>query len=462
MPDSEEAEKEKRRELRRERIRKVGEGLKRVGGGISRSPYSALEKLTSGAGFLKSILKWLVTWGVVFGLVALIAAGAIFAVRCTQTGTCGVVLSSIFGGLEKVGAARATEEQALTIFDYFWNPQKIAESMMVSWEKKTVEEEKFGVKIVSFEIEESLYYSTEDPISAIATMNVKAPKDESIEIDFSKACKLDGYDKEIKVSGPFTDAGGKKITVPAEGEDDFDVTCKFLDGFMETELKVDLSRKKVTFKPSYNFKQDVNWYVKSKVDEPVADEKTGATMAIKKGPMILKLYSQSKQPFYEDRPYKLFFELENNKIVWGGRLDEIKDIKLKLPSDVELITKEFCDFEEDNEEESGGNYKTYKLNKIKSDRINIKCDVPGFLLKYDLTGEECISLLKDNIRTSCEFKFLKAEDEISVGLPFMAEVEYTYIAEDIAFANIRRMGGFGDSGEEETDEDEGDKEEESA
>jgi len=429
MPDPEE-EIEEEPEVR-------GGRLKRYGRGVARSPYAAYEKIIGGGGFLKKVIKWFFAWSIVLLLIAGIAVVAIFFIRCNQTGTCGVVLSSIFGGLEKVGAVRATEAGALTLMDYIWNPDKVAESLMFTWEEKQVEEEKFGVKITDFEMEEMLYY-TKDPISAVATVNVKAPEDEDITIDFFDACELQDYKGEIEVSAPFTEE--KEIIVLAGTEDDFDVTCKFLDGF--EDLDKDISRKKVTFKPRYDFLQNVEWYVKSKYSKSVDDEKVGATIAIKGGPMILKLNSKSRQPFYVGKSYKLFFELENNKLIWGGRLDKVEDIRLKLPFNVELITDEFCDF---TERGSRGDYRTYVLKEDKLEKINIDCSLKEFLTEYDLTMEGCIKLLKDNIKASCEFKFLDAEEEVSVGLPFIAEVSYTYFAEDIAFANIRMMEFKGES-----------------
>ncbi|MAG50917.1 hypothetical protein CL621_04770 [archaeon] len=400
---------------------------------ISESPYKFYRKWIAGSGGgIWGTIKWVLMWIVILIILAGVALGGLFLFRCWQTGSCGVVLSSIFGGFEEVKAVETAEKGALTIFDYIWNPDKIAESMMLSWEGgKQVEEEEFGVKITDLELEERLYY-TEDPISASATMNVKAPEDEDIVIDFSDACELQDYEGEIEVSGPFIDE--KEITVLSGNEDDFDITCKFLDGF--EDLDKEISRKKVTFKPSYNFVQDVEWYVKSKYEESKDDEKVGASIAVKKGPMILRLFSKSRQPFYVDRTYKLFLELENNKIVWDGKLDKIEDVNLKIPLNVELIDDKFCDFEERS---SRGDYGVYSLKDDELEKINVDCSSKEFLNEQDLTMIECFDVLKDGIKMSCEFKFLDAEEEISAGFPFIAEISYFYIAEDTAFANLRKI-----------------------
>ncbi len=406
--------------------------LKRAGSAIARSPYAAYERLVKSGGGIGGIIKWIFTWAVILIILAGVALIILFFVRCLGTGTCDVVLSSIFGGFEEIKAVETAEKGALTIFDYIWNPDKIAESMMLSWEGgKQVEEEEFGVKIIDLELEERLYY-TGDPISAIATMNVKAPKEEDIVIDFSDACDLQDYEGEVEVSGPFI--GEREITVLSGNEDDFDITCKFLDGFEDLDKAI--SRKKVTFQPSYNFVQDVEWYVKSKYSESKNDEKVGASIAVKKGPMILKLYSKSRQPFYVDRTYKLFLELENNKIVWDGKLDKIENVNLKIPSNVELIDDRFCDFEERS---SRGDYGVYSLKDDELEKINVDCSSREFLNEQDLTMVECFDVLKDGIKMSCEFKFLDAEEEISAGFPFIAEVSYSYIAEDTAFANLRKI-----------------------
>ena len=392
---------------------------------------AALERLlgrshgiTSRIGRIIAITVKVLLYGLI--LVA-IAAVIIIPVRLYVTGTGGVFLDQVRVAVGNTPLAAITFKGFAAAFEVLWNPQKFVEpGGAFSFQEKQQEVEQYGVTISDFKPDG--FFEVGEPVSATAKVNIKAPPDYDLEVDFAKACSMDNYDGRVDVSGPFSQ--DKKVKVDSGSERTVGITCEFLDGVKDLER--DVQSRVINFRPIYEMHQDILWRVFSK--DTNEGEKQRVSEAISKGPMVISLFSLDGQPFYTGINYRMSLGLKNNKEIWGGGLDIIKRIELILPDNIRLELGQFCAFEESGNSEG---YINYAIKSKSIEQANYDCNALDFLLARHITRDDCIANYKEDLQYSCRFKYNSAESVLAEQ-QFRAIVTYTYRGETRAVLTLSK------------------------
>lgn len=366
-------------------------------------------------------------------ILILVVVLSYFGFNCIQKGTCQFYISPIMDQITNSAFARIIPSSFAGIIDILkGNPPKPGTAF--SWEEETIKVEEFGVKINSFKPDLSMY-SINEPIEVIADINIKAPEDYDITINFDKSC--------TSLDNNFKPSTSKIYTVYANSEESLSVSCESLIGYTEKIFeganKQQIITKKIIFSPYYSFAQEVSLNIMTKNKKLKEDEIIGKARSIKKGPMSLGLSSTNSQPFYTGDVNHIYLTIENNPLIWNGYLKKIKEIILYVPNSIELLSEDeedskFCDFEKESTED---NYKLYSLkSELISDINDLDCSKLDTL--YDLLGskQKCLDKAKENFRFTCKFEVIEAEEEASQIPPLKAKMEYDYGIQKVASVSI--------------------------
>ncbi len=289
------------------------------------------------------------------------------------------------------------------------------------------QQENFGIFVTQFKPMQGVVYPNQ-PVYLTATLSVeKIPEEKVITLDFSKACYVENYTGAITVEP-------KQLMVDHTWEGSTQtVSCTFENGFQLEEDKSEGSVI-VRFIPTFFYSQTVVWQPYAKSFHEPTDKPLQPSYGSSKGPIEIVLGSQNSQPFYSDMNYVLYLKVKSD---WDGGLKEIKDLKLFVPSGVELeVNSPGCNFIK------VGGY--YTLTNDALEKTNVDCSALkalsaellvhinnvirgkyGTLSKKVPSYRECVEQYKKEFTYFCPFRVYTTEMQPSK-IQFKAEVDYVY------------------------------------
>lgn len=304
--------------------------------------------------------------------------------------------------------------------------------------KENEDNEDLGVEIVSFE-PWSNYFFVGDAIQVRAVVKSSSLSEEDSSATLK--CELEDYYGEIIIDP-------EEINIPGEGRiETTDILCSFESGLDEIS-----NSKKVTLNINYGFysratydvfvmeKSDYDYFVFKELDpfegigfRPENIKSNNIMQSVTfPGPVNLAVSTVTSQPFYDGQEILFIVSLKEE---WTGDLWQLKDLRLKVPEEINLDEDTtFCDFVDSGEIE--GNYKVYNLKQEELDEVNGACS-PEMLENIGMSEQRCISELKTEIQFLCKFVILDLpENQNLLHTNIIAETNYIYEIEETTSVKI--------------------------
>ncbi|MBI2671000.1 hypothetical protein HYX18_03425 [Candidatus Woesearchaeota archaeon] len=151
---------------------------------------------------------------------------------------------------------------------------------------------------------------------------------------------------------------------------------------------------------------------------------------------VIEIKSADSMPFEENKPYTLYINFKTLDS-FSGRLKEIKSLKLKVPSSVDLnVNEQSCDYQFLDTED--GN-KVYALKKEVIERYNKICSKES-LQRFSISESQCTTNYLLDVPTYCRMKFsIEDVKELPTFLQFIADAEYSYEMKDDFIIELKRL-----------------------
>tara|TARA_Y100000034_G_scaffold129468_1_gene185997 strand:- start:1235 stop:2533 length:1299 start_codon:yes stop_codon:yes gene_type:complete len=218
----------------------------------------------------------------------------------------------------------------------------------------------------------------------------------------------------------------------------FTVRCKYDENLFEIEDK-SASFEKIKIRATYDFtteaylpiyilRKDIldekreggsitkrggyNIFEEEGINDPQLNERDGLTSSVyTQGPINLVLRSLYTQPYTEEGPfgpgsvYTLDIKL-NDAIKWTGNVNEIKDVEILIPEEIEIESE---NFESIRTEED---FEVYRAKEILVEGLNEACKPKDNVERIkNIIDEDCWR--RGEMVTSLEFSITDAPEEIS-------------------------------------------------
>jgi hypothetical protein len=306
--------------------------------------------------------------------------------------------------------------------------------------KDNEENENLGVEIISFEpLSNSFFVGSPIQFRGVIKSSSLSEEDSFASLN----CELENYYGEFIIDP-------KEVEIPGENKmKTTDVLCSFESG-VDSNFAGD--KLKATLNLNYEFytlaTYDTYIMKKSEYDlfvnrgENPFDEygfkpeniNTNNVMrsSTTKGPINLAISTITSQPFYDGQEILFIISLKED---WDGNLWQLKNLKLKIPEEIDPKQDTFCDFV--YSEDMEGNYKIYKLKEdVMNTKVNNACS-PEMLEIIGLSEERCIDEFKTEIQFLCRFVISDLpEDQELLHTSIVAETNYFYEIEKSTSINI--------------------------
>ncbi len=320
------------------------------------------------------------------------------------------------------------------------------------------ENENLGVKIVSFEVPNEKVFEG-DPIVGVAVVQAASISDNTSRVKFD--CELEDYNGDYTVKPDYFEYPGNGIVKRVNVMCDFDSSNLYLPNKInakQIKFKNIFESKTLASYDVYIMKKDKYEFINYELGKNVFDyygisdpllSGDGVMRSVTTaGPVNLAIGTETSQPFvYSPEDGMEYYIQVDITPQWRGDIKYVKDLRLKVPEEIELVEDpRTCDFEFSGEYDGG--YKVYHLTPYAMEhKVNVDCSQER-LDEVGLSEESCVRYFRSGgIQTQCWFKVPSYPEDWSdiVRTSFVAELDYVFESTTSRFVQIYKKEGAKDN-----------------